>query len=443
MIRSLTVLVLAAGICLGSTACAGSPATAERALPAAVRSHPDSFIVVTVRNDVLPLGARAGSTMRGYDGASRYTVGNGARSAVDALASAHHLREVSGWPIVALGIHCVVFELPANEDAAATIERLRRDSRVESAQPLQSFATQGTNHEGTGYNDPYRNLQGSLVTMNVLSAHRWSRGAGVRIAVIDTGVDTAHPDLAGRIAEKQNFVDDDNWEFNHDRHGTAVAGVIAADSNNEIGIVGVAPQARLHVYKACWQQDTGAVCNTFTLAKALAAAIDARVQIVNLSLAGPQDALLTRLVARGQQNGIIFVGATATRPESASEHSAPEFPSGISGVLRVAAIERHRAERGTLLAPGTEVLTLVPEGRYDFISGNSLATANVAGTVALLIARDRGIGIDQLEQLLTTTAQRVTATDATESGVNACAALAALLNKGPCPEADGLSVAAK
>lgn len=441
MIRSLTALVIAAGICLGSAARAGSPATAEQALPAAVRSHPDSFVVVTVRNATPPLTARAGSTMRGYDGASRYTVGNSARSAVNALASAHHLREISSWPIAALGIHCVVFELPANEAAAAVIERLRRDSRVESAQPLQSFATQGSSNQGAGYNDPYRDLQGSLVTMNVLSAHRWSRGARVRIAVIDTGVDTSHPDLAGRIAEKQNFVDDDDWGFDHDRHGTAVAGVIAADSNNEIGIVGVAPQARLHVYKACWQQDTGAVCNTFTLAKALAAAIDARVQIVNLSLAGPQDALLTRLVARGQRNGIIFVGAT--RPESASKHSAPEFPSGISGVLRVAAIERHRAERGTLLAPGAEVLTLVPEGRYDFISGNSLATANVAGTVALLIARDRGIGIDQLEQLLTTTARRVAATDATESGVNACAALAALLNKGPCPEADGLSVAAK
>lgn len=415
-------------LCLGSAACTWLPTQTDEPLPLAARVHPESFVVVTVRNDGGPITPRAGSTIRGYDGtAARYGVGSSARGAVKELASTHRLKEISSWPIPQLGIHCVVFELPADQAAPAVLERLKRDARVESAQPLQSFATQSD-----GYNDPYQSLQSSLATMGVIAAHRWSRGAGVRVAVIDTGVDITHPDLFGRIAEHRNFVDEDRWSFNHDRHGTAVAGVIAADSDNAVGIVGVAPQARLYVYKVCWQQAAGASCNTFTLAKALVAAIDAGVQIVNLSLAGPADPLLTRLVVAGQQHGIVFVGATPPAG-AADEAAAAIFPSSIEGVLKVAAVEHHSADRATLLAPGTEVLTLVPQGHYDFISGSSLATANVAGIVALLMARDRKINSDRLQQLLLTTARRAPDSDVTEGGVNACDALAALLNQRPCP----------
>ena len=424
MNRWLTILWL----CLGCAACASLPTQTDEPLPLAARVHPESFVIVTVRNDSGPIVPRAGSTMRGYDGTTaRYGAGSSARGAVEALANTHRLKEVSSWPIPQLGIHCVVFEVPRDQTARTVLDRLKHDARVESAQPLQSFATQSS-----GYNDPYQDLQGSLATMGVIAAHRWSRGAGVRVAVIDTGVDTSHPDLSGRIAERRNFVDEDRWSFNHDRHGTAVAGVIAADSDNAVGIVGVAPEAKLYVYKACWQHDTGASCNTFTLAKALVAAIDAGVQVVNLSLAGPEDPLLTRLVVAGQQHGIVFVGATPPAG-AADEAAAGVFPSSISGVLKVAAIEHHSADQATLLAPGTEVLTLVPEGHYDFISGNSLATANVAGIVALLLARDRSMNTDRLHQLLLATARRAPDSDATEGGVNACAALAALLKQAPCP----------
>lgn len=423
MIRWLTTLWL----CLACAACASLPTQTDEPLPLAARTHPESFVVVTVRNDSGPILPRAGSTMRGYDGTTaRYGVGSNARGAVQALADAHRLKQVSSWPIPQLGVHCAVFEVPRDQTVGSVLDRLKRDARVESAQPLQSFATQASGHD-----DPYQSLQGSLVSMSVIAAHRWSRGARVRVAVIDTGADTHHPDLAGRIAEQRNFVDEDRRSFDHDRHGTAVAGVIAADADNALGIVGVAPQASLYIYKACWQNDTGASCNTFTLAKALVAALDAGVQVVNLSLAGPEDPLLTRLVVAGQQHGIIFVGATP--PAGTANAAAAVFPSGIEGVLKVAAIEHHRADRTTLLAPGVEVLTLVPQGHYDFLSGNSLATANVAGIVALLLARDRNLSADRLQQLLLATARRAPDVDATEGGVNACAALAALLQQAPCP----------
>jgi subtilisin family serine protease len=428
VIRWLTVLsVLAA--CAG---CASAPQT-ESSLPTNVREHPDSFIVVTVRNDSLPVSARAGSTLRGYDGAAQYSAGAPAQDAVHSLASAYQLREVSGWPISELGVHCVVFQLPTGSTASTMLARLKQDKRVESAQPLNVFATRSTT-----YNDPYQDLQANITTMGVQAAHQWSRGAGVNVAVIDTGADVAHPDLAGRIVEQQNFVDADTAAFNHDRHGTAVAGVIGADSNNHVGIVGIAPEARLHIYKACWQNDpagASASCNTFTLAKGLAAAIDARVQIVNLSLAGPEDSLLTRLVVRAQEHGLIFVGAAPQSDNAAA--ASGQFPTNIKGVLRVAATDAPLVLADELRAPGTDVLTLAPQGRYGLVSGNSLATASVSGAVALLLSRDKNISVDELQQLL------AGSTRVADTGVNACAALAALLNKAACAETPSVPVAAE
>lgn len=425
MTRTLAMLALCA-VLIG---CAGTrlPSGAELTM----REQPDRFVVVTLRNDGAPVATRAGSTLRGYDTAARYSAGPAARAAAHALAAEHRLREVSSWPIAPLGVHCIVFELPPDSAGDAMLARLRHDRRVESAQPVQSFATQAVIQDKPAtYNDPYESLQGNLASMDVPAAHRWSRGAGTHIAVIDTGVDIHHPDLAGRIAETRNFVDADVAAFRRDRHGTAMAGVIAAAANNDIGIVGVAPEARLHAYKACWQPAAtgGAVCNTFTLAKALAAAIDARIQVVNLSLAGPADALLTRLVLAGQHRGMVFVGAAPPDP------AAMGFPTAVEGVIEVAALDRQQPGRSQLLAPGVEILTLAPEGRYDFASGSSVATANVSGAVALLLSRNKQATATRLRQLLSSTAHHIAASDANTRSVNACAALSALLETQGCPE---------
>ncbi len=131
-------------------------------------------------------------------------------------------------------------------------------------------------------------------------------------------MDAAHPDLAGQVIRQQSFLDPAaataGSPVDRLRHGPAVAGVIAALANNRQGIVGIAPAAHLFAMNACWpdaRDTTRSMCNTFTLAKALAAAIDARVHIINLSPAGPADLLLTRLVNHAMQRGIIVVGAAA------------------------------------------------------------------------------------------------------------------------------------
>lgn len=378
------------------------------------------LIVVTLRNDAAPTIPSAGSTGRAYNAPSLYSLAPATRSSAKAVAAAHGLREVSAWPIGLLGVHCIVFELPSGADRTEVLERLRRDRRIESAQPYQSFTTLTTTS-----GDPYRSLQRNLDLMNVSGAHAWSRGEGVRVAVIDTGVDGNHPDLVGRIARQENFVDD-HGPRDRDRHGTAVAGVIAAVENNQQGIVGIAPAARLHALRACWPDpgdDTRASCSTLTLAKAIAAAVEARIEIVNLSLTGPADPLLTRLVEVGLRRGIVFVGATPPTNDRDS------FPTGIAGVISVDSSGAASSPDSVLFAPASEVLTLVPDGRYDFVSGSSLAAASVSGGVALLLARDRTLGAKGARELLARSSRMITTPRGEASSVNLCAAVAVLMHK--------------
>lgn len=348
--------LIACAICLAIAGCASTPINDTRLADPAGFSR---YVVVTVRNEPALAAPRAGSSVRTYAVPSQYSVNPATRSTAKAIAAAHGLREASAWPIGLLGVHCMVFEIPSGATRDQIIARLRRDQRVESAQPLQSFSTLTSGTLTSEADDPYRKLQRNLDLMQVEAAHVWSRGAGVRVAVIDTGVDATHPDLAGRVIRQQNLVDDRVQENSLDRHGTAVAGVIAAVENNEQGIVGVAPEAQIVSLRACWPRpgdEARADCSSFTLAKALAAAIDARLQIVNLSLAGPADPLLTRIVQAGLKRGVVFIGATP--PENAQ----PNFPTNISGVIAANASGADGAAEVTLFAPGRDVLTLVPGG---------------------------------------------------------------------------------
>jgi len=392
-------------------------------------SDPARFVVVTLRNDTAPSIPRAGSTVRGYEPPPSYSLAPATRASAHAVATTHGLREVTAWPIGLLGIHCVVYELPVGTDRDAMLERLRRDRRVETAQPYYSFGTL-TNDSGTiTTSDPYRPLQRNLDIMDVTGAHLWSRGEGVRVAIIDSGVDTTHPDLAGRVAKQENFVD--GSKSGRDRHGTAVAGVIAAVENNSQGIVGIAPAARLYAMRACWpapRDDSRAICSTLTLAKAIAAAIEARIDIVNLSLTGPADPLLTRLVEVGLRRGVVFVGATPPKSDGST------FPTGIPGVIGVDAAGAQASADSVLFAPGSEVLTLVPDGRYDFLSGSSLAAASVSGGIALLLARDHSLRAENVRDLLARSSRKVAMSQGEAASVNLCAAMAALMHQPECKE---------
>jgi subtilisin family serine protease len=407
------------------SACADTPSRIEsRALAGAAPESTDRFIIAAVDNRPAALMARAGSTPRGYDTIAPYGPTPTAQRVMQSLEEDYGLREVNAWPIEPLHMHCAVLKMPEGTDRVTLVETLSHDRRVKLVQPLQTFATRSGE-----YNDPYVELQRGFHLMDVADAHRSSRGEGVTVAIIDTGADTDHPDLSRRIAVAANFVDSDARRFRSDRHGTEVAGVIAAIANNHEGIVGIAPLARLLVYKACWQTRIGedaAQCNSFTLARALVAALDAHAQVINLSLVGPPDPLLSRLIGEGLRRGIVIVGA--------ANSEAPAGGSLLhqSGVIEVASSERTPAPISVLLAPGREILTLLPGGHYDFASGDSMATAQVTGVVALLLGKNRALSPAETYRILRDTSTR--SGDAADGGehVDACAALFALTGGGSC-----------
>lgn len=436
-----------AALVLSSLLACAAPALRPAPTPAGggLNANAERLILVTIANDSSALLSEPGSTPHGYDLIAPYAASDQARATGAALGRDYDLHKLRDWPIVPLGVQCLVFELPPQADRTELLRRLSADRRVRLAQPLQLFdalgsrpditpvsgatpATFGSSSGGLppgAYNDPYVGLQHGFAAIDAAAAQQWSRGEGVSVAIIDTGAQIDHPDLAGRIASSRNFIDADMRAFASDRHGTGIAGIIGADANNNLGIVGVAPSAHLLIYKACQPlkaQSLEAQCNSFTLALALDAAIKAHAQIVNLSLGGPADPLLAQLVSYGQTQGMVFVGAVP------QDGRLDGFPLGIAGVIAVDQIGRSTSSSAVLHAPGSEILSLAPVGRYDFATGSSFAAAHVTGALALLRAREPNLDATALFDLLERTRTR----DEQGERINICAALAALEPRDDC-----------
>lgn len=419
--RTAAIALLAAATLLAG--CGQAPRRSAVLPPATAVDAAVAHVVVTVRNQPWAPGPPAASTLRGYGGAGGYRASAEALATARRIASTHGLRELAAWPIELLGVHCLVYAAPAGVRQDELLGALRRDPDVESAQALAYFDL----HSGA-YNDPYAGLQANLGDLGVQAAQRWSRGEGVRIALVDTGVDVVHPDFGGRLARVRDFVAD--GANLAEAHGTAVAGVIGALPNNAIGIAGIAPWATLLSLRACSSTASGVgACNSFTLAQALSAAAAAQASVVNLSLGGPADPLLARLVERLMARGTVIVGAV---PASGRRVG---FPTGVDGVIAVDTTGRQAAEPRVLYAPGHEVFTLTPAARYDVVSGSSIAAAEVSAVVALLRAHRPSLRSAEIETLL---ARSTALSDPTSrplrNSINACLALRELLPEAACGE---------
>ncbi|MEJ2085535.1 MAG: S8 family serine peptidase [Acidobacteriota bacterium] len=295
-------------------------------------------ILVVLKQIPSPPLQRPGSTARPYGGRAVYSTTSRSRRIAAHIARDYELQQVDSWPIELLGVNCVVYEVPVQDRIEPLLERLSQDSRVEMSQKMNRFHVLGRAKQDTEReDDPYLYLQYSIESMQVREAHHWARGEGVKIAIVDTGLDASHPDLAGNVARLENFVGDDDSQVAGEVHGTAVAGVIASAAGNGIGIVGVAPAARILSLRACWDEPRSggsAVCNSFTLAKAISFAIENGAGVLNLSLTGPSDALLERLLLVALKRGIVVVAAEQEHAEDGAG-SEEGFPASVPGVLRV------------------------------------------------------------------------------------------------------------
>ncbi len=369
----------------GLAACGSVPAP-----PMARGNDGDAqLLIVAIADTPEPLPGAGGVPRADYRRAPGYAGGTRAQAVADDIAADHSLAQQAVWTIASLQLRCMLYRLPADADRNAVLARLNADPRIALAQPLNRFDT----YTGPpAYNDPLIGLQRGFAVLDAAGAQQWASGEGVRVAVIDSGVDTAHPDLQGRIAGQRDFAVAMPAPRDGDVHGTQVAGLIAAGANNGVGIVGIAPRARLLAYRACWASGSSAGgtassarCDSFSLAQALGAAIADGADVINLSLGGPADPLLARLATRAIERGSIVVGAM---PPNGRRDG---FPAGVPGVLMVASSDDGVPAAGVLAAPGRAILTLAPGGHYDYASGSSLAAAQVSGALALLRSLQPGL----------------------------------------------------
>ncbi|UTW46205.1 S8 family serine peptidase [bacterium SCSIO 12696] len=361
-------------------------------------SVPSGFtpILVTLTHDAAKENAAVRSFGRNYQAPLNYNSTLLVRRQVKDIARDYQLREERGWLINSLSIYCVLLGIPDSLVVADVMQQLRNDRRIESVQQMVSYSVQSA-----PYNDPYFELQYQNSREHIASLHREATGRGVKIMVIDTGADVRHPELKPQIKAVENFVDNNSQRFRADIHGTAVAGIIAAQPNNELGIVGLSPDADVSVLKACWQlgdSTSKAHCNSFTVASAISHAIDSGADIINMSLAGPQDPLIARLVAQALKRNILVVAAD---PGDANIG----YPARLPGVIGVCRKPPDSDERRLLVhLNSANVLTTAPDGGFDFFSGSSMSAAKVSALAALMKEKQPNLNpgqvVAQLKQMV-------------------------------------------
>jgi subtilisin family serine protease len=296
------------------------------------------------------------------------------------IAHDYGLKLVDDWPMPMMGLDCFVMAVTDGRSTAAAVEQVSRDSAVAWSQPVSIYRAQSA---PVSHNDPLYPVQPAAKQWRLAELHELATGRGVRVAIIDSGISANHPDLAGQLIVSRNFVD--GQKPASELHGTGVAGIIAARADNGIGIAGVAPQARILGLRACWQSgpspESPTLCDSFSLVKALYFAIEGKSDVINLSLSGPEDRLIHQLIDIGLSHGISVIAAVDPgRPNGG-------FPASVRGVIAVSNATMVPALAQVYTAPGRDVPTTEPGGRWFLVNGSSYSAAHVSGLMALVRQR--------------------------------------------------------
>jgi subtilisin family serine protease len=253
--------------------------------------------------------------------------------------------------------------------------------------------------------DPLRDAQWALDAIHLGAAAR-ATGAGALVAVIDSGVDATHPDLAGRVVPGPDLVEHDGDPSDPTGHGTHIAGIIAAAAGNGIGGAGVAPAARVLAIRVLGADNNGTAAN---VADGIDAAVDAGADVINISLnwseSSPALAPVTAALQRAADAGRVVIVAAGNDAQDRCEE--PVLPQralcvgALSSNLRLSPFSSYGQNLG-LVAPGDDLMSTWNDDGYHAMSGTSQAAALTSGVAALLV----GLGLhgdDVSRRLLATT----------------------------------------
>jgi len=344
---------------------------------------------------------------------------------------------------------------PSGENADASIRSYEEAAGVDYVQPnyeynLLETGAEAVYAESIAADDPRLSSQWSITDADTGLTDAWgalNTYAKVKVAVIDTGVLMTHEDLAANIdaADSYDIVNDTAEMTDPYGHGTEVAGVIAAVTNNAIGVSGTADN---HVSICCYnvfkKQTTGKyTADTASIVTAYGKALDAGCKVINMSLGGYEsadysDQLLTSMINTAQEQGVLTVCAGGNGDGVSKGYTKNIFPGDLDACVAVVPtdVNNKRAAYADynsgkdISAPGVNILTTSHTGEYGYASGSSLAAPYVSGVAALALALNPILTADQIKEILYSTA-----TDLGDAGlddyygyglVNAKAALAAV-----------------
>jgi subtilisin family serine protease len=232
--------------------------------------------------------------------------------------------------------------------------------------------------------------------------------------VLDTGVDPSHPDLTGHIRAGGDFIDGDADPSDEFGHGTAVSGVVAASTDNKLGVAGISWGATVLAERVLGKEGSGSMC---TVAFGIVDAVDAGAKVLNLSLGGAGDAcplIMSKALSYAHDHGALVVVSAGN---DGLKGNPVDYPAGCAGAFAVGATDTRDRKAGfseygpqiDITAPGVGILTTIRDDKgrhgYAFEAGTSVAAPIVTGAVALLLSRHPDWTPDQVRSRLVATAQ--------------------------------------
>jgi len=317
-------------------------------------------------------------------------------SQVDELARHHRLVRLASQNSPLLGTTIGLFRITDRR----TVDTVSRELAADGvrAQPNFRYLLQDQKTVLTE-GDP---AQYALAKLRLPEAHTLAHGANVTIAVIDSGIDLKHPELANSISDSFDALG--SKEGPH-VHGTGIAGAIVAHAR----LMGSAPAAKIVAIRAFAVAPRGAESTSFVILRALDYAAAHGAQIINMSFAGPKDPLIERGIAAIAAKGIVMVAAAG----NAGPKSPPLYPAANANVIAVSATDADdklfaASNRGSyiaLAAPGVDIFLPAPDEKYQMTSGTSFSAAYISGLAALLLERNPALKPDEVRAILTKTAR--------------------------------------
>jgi subtilisin family serine protease len=316
----------------------------------------------------------------------------------DELARRHGLERITSQSFPLLGGTIGLFRIIDRRPVDTVRRELAADGSVRSVQLNFRYFLQDQKKpavEGDA-------AQYAIAQLRLPQAHALVRGMNVTIAVIDSGVDVKHPELANSVADSFDALG--SKEGPH-VHGTGIAGAIVAHAK----LMGSAPEARLIAIRAFGAGSKGAESTSYVILRGLDYAAEHGAQIINMSFAGPKDPLIERGIAATAARGILMVAAAG----NAGAKSPPLYPAANPNVIAVSGTDAQQklfsaSNRGNhiaISAPGADIFLPAPDEKYQITSGTSFSAAYVSGVAALMLERNPTLKPSDVRALLTKTAR--------------------------------------